>query len=207
MILFQRKGRGFTVMELLVSISIFIVITLLVISNFKLGDRRSRLRLYAQEMTSVLRDAQNLALTAAPLPSGYIPAAYGVHFEPDKNSYLIFADLSTPSNYLYNKGIDADVQLFNLGDDHYISAVNVPQVKNGACQSVNPPNLDIVFTVPEALVYFNGVQPLGAGSETNPDYCGPYNPTWIELASRKINNKIKVLVNWISGQISVSSFY
>ncbi len=202
-----KKNKGFTVMELLISLSIFIVITLLVISNFRIGDKRSRLRLHAQEVASALRDAQNLALTATPLPDGYVPAAYGVHFAPNQNSYLIFAELSTPANYLYNEGVDIDIQVFSLGEDHYISAVNVPQVNNVTCQDVNPPNLDIAFTVPEALVYFNGVQPLGEGSETHPDYCGPYNPTWVELASRKIDNKIKVLTNWISGQVSISSFY
>ncbi len=207
MAIFKYNRKAFTLVELIISLGIFVVITLLLISNFKIGDRRSALRMSAQEIASVLRRAQNLSLTASPLSNGTIPAAYGVRFAPDTSSYFLFADLSSPANNIYDTSSDQVVINYNLSDEIYISAVNVPQIKSGSCQAVNPPNLDIAFTVPEAFVYFNGVQPLGQGNESDSDYCGPYNPTWVELSSRTVNNKIKVYVNWISGQISISDLY
>ena len=203
----RHNNRAFTLVELVISLGIFVVITLLLISNFKIGDRRSALRMSAQEIASALRRAQNLSLTATPLPNGTIPSAYGIRFSPDASSYFLFADFSSPANNVYDTSSDQVVVNYKLNNEVYISAVNVPQIKNGSCQDINPPDLDIAFTVPEAFVYFNGVQPLGQGNESDSNYCGPYNPTWVELSSKTVNNKIKVYVNWISVQVSISDLY
>jgi len=57
----SRKSAGFTLLELLVSISIFVIITTAVVINYRSGEQSAQLRLGAENLASTLRLLQTMA--------------------------------------------------------------------------------------------------------------------------------------------------
>lgn len=94
---------AFTMIEMIVSVSIIAIVTALFVSNYHDSNSRTDLTIAAQSLVADLHAAQNntLGLTKYNdlLPGG----GWGVHFEKDKNSYVIFADLDAPEEVGYMK--------------------------------------------------------------------------------------------------------
>lgn len=190
---------GFTIVELLVSTGIVVVLLSLVIANFRLGNQKDELRIKGLQVMSDLRQTQNDALSAVALADGTIPRGYGVHFDDNTNYYVLFAKTGG-TDWLYSTGNKADVKKVSLGNSVIIPSggMNDPEDPIPTCHHVEPGVMDIIFTVPEAEIFVNGLQP------NNTD-CGAYNPSWVELYHRVSGHSLRVETNWISGQISVSN--
>ncbi len=146
-----RVLRGFTLVELLVSMGIFVIITSLVIVNFRSGQYRDELNGAAGIVQAALREAQTAAssgtVTPSPCPdpanpghllstAGPPPSGYGLHLT-SPNTIIEFADCETaaPKTYTYS---EADQNFI------FVRAVQVsPNVKFSNLQPGDP--LDIVF--------------------------------------------------------------
>ena len=171
-----KRDSGLTVVELLVVISIFLVIT--GVTVFQYGNFRSSVSLQnlTDDIALAVRKAQSFAIGArssdirnATIPSGSINfnKSFGVHFslsetnsplEGNTKSFLMFSVPSTSVNkkYDYEGGApcgDASndcVELFSISTADYIKYLIVDgEVKNNPNAS-----LDIVFTRPDPRAYF-----------------------------------------------------
>jgi len=120
---------GFTLVEILVSISIMIVITAITLVNYRAGEGRTALNNAAQKMASDIRLAQQFALGEKEF-KGQTPQAWGVCITSSgaysyfSDTYYIFADLSPNNNHscenggsLDNNEIYAKVKLVGASSD------------------------------------------------------------------------------------------
>lgn len=94
-----RPRSGYTLIELLISISIFGIITGIMVWNFDRSNRNEDLRYAAENLAADLRLVQNMAMTGATIqdPDDLSTATpiggYGLHIDTDDpTSYQLFAD-------------------------------------------------------------------------------------------------------------------
>lgn len=168
----SSRPRGFTIIELMVSLSIIGLITGAMLANFRGGQQHAETRFAAEILVARLRELQTAALSgrgilvcaggnddrkvcepgkAPPVtcPGGscqkQVPAGYGLRLSlTDPTRYLVFYD--TDGDGAYDAGEE-------LGSQPYVSTGTVRFV--GA--NVGVP-VDVVFKPPFAQVYVNGVQ-------------------------------------------------
>ncbi|OIO47762.1 MAG: hypothetical protein AUJ28_00465 [Parcubacteria group bacterium CG1_02_37_51] len=100
--LFNRKSRGFTIMELIVSIGVFMSLFLMVTVNFRTAESSNDLRLETQKIASDIRKLQTLALTGSTYNYNGTSTemgigGFGVKFSNGSTTYAIYSD--TAMNY------------------------------------------------------------------------------------------------------------
>jgi prepilin-type N-terminal cleavage/methylation domain-containing protein len=95
------KNRGFTLIEMLVVISIMTLLSALLILYSRTGE--SQLILFKEQarVVSVLNRAKALSIQMFNAPNP--PCAFGVNFSPTENSFLIFRDLAFDCRISDNK--------------------------------------------------------------------------------------------------------
>jgi len=92
------KKSGFTLIELIVSVSIITIITGIFLANYSSANRRTDLTMTAQKLVSDIRLAQNYSLGLARYGSASstnVPlGGWGIHFDIQNNNkqYTVFAD-------------------------------------------------------------------------------------------------------------------
>lgn len=199
----MSRHSGFTLVELLVSMAIFAVITGFVMANFRAGSQGDEIRLASQIVASEVRRAQTQALAGqmtkfcreagvdgrtcesdldcgdgacvSDVPRG----GYGLHLsvmEGENRAVILFAD--TNVNYAYDAG--EQVRRVSISPNVF---VNVTGVEPMTAQQ----SLDIVFTPPKPTVRLNGS--VGALAR-------------ITLTHRSTQAVRSVTVNALSGQVS-----
>jgi len=142
----HKQQSGFTIVELMVSASIIVVISVLAIVNFRGYEQKSSLYNEAERMSGVIRQAHINALTGLLVDGSRPLGGFGVHIEPCSAdcSYFIFAD---DGSYQYEFGTDTIVQTINMLEDSvYISGINPGSSA-----------VDIIFIPPQGLIYINGL--------------------------------------------------
>jgi len=172
----MKMRRGFTIIELLVAMGIFIVITSMVVANFRTGSRSDELKIAAEALVSNLRKAQNMAL-AGQLKDGVSPAGgYGLYFKlADSDRYIIFADLDGGLDYDFNEAL-ADGTVI-LPRDVRIINIEPTVIAN------------VIFKPPKPIIYING----GTSEAT----------LTITLKHNLSGQTRKVMLKRISGQIGI----
>ncbi len=162
----QQKQKGFTLVELLVTISIFVILTGVVMFSQSKFNGSVLLTNLAYDTALTLRQAQNYGINIRENTStgvgSFLP--YGVHFNlASPKSFILFADTSYradgTADGLYSND-DADINTcqadkgcvnrYNIKQGNYISDLCV---EDGA-ESCGKTSLDIVFKrpSPEALI-------------------------------------------------------
>lgn len=200
----SREQCGFTLVEMLVSISIFAVITAFTTANFRLARQGDEIRLASQLVGSAMRRAQTSAAAgetvwlchggandlkmclngdAALCPSGTcaqeVPSGYGIHVatvSPDSRKIVLFADLNNDKAYTLGEAVRSD----NVSPGPFVSVSAVSPVASNA--------LDVVFQPPKPTGYFNGSTAQATATVT--------------LTHSTTGAQKTVTVNRISGQIS-----
>jgi Tfp pilus assembly protein FimT len=138
----QANNFGFTLVELLVSLSIIIMMTTLFLANYHSSNERSKLSSASQQMASDIRLAQSYALGSKKFNGAIPPGGWGVYFNETNTSYIIFADNDGGKDY------DDPGEKF--------SEIDLPA--NVTISSIDVANdVDIVFLPPDPEVFFNGL--------------------------------------------------
>lgn len=137
----MHKQKGLTLVDMLLWLAIFSVLTGMVIANFRGGSQNESVRLASNLGSSLLRRAQTMTLTGAVLPDGDFPdGGYGIHFDTAvANTLTLFADVD--GDFVYDPGEE-------LSDD----AVVLPANTSFSLGET----LDVVFSPPDGDAYFNG---------------------------------------------------
>ena len=96
-ILIQKKSqKGFTLVELLVSIAIFSVITTMAVFNNSQFNSSVLLTNLAYEVAISIRQAQVYGVTVRKNSAGSFDSAYGIHFDMNTpTAYSLFEDKPT----------------------------------------------------------------------------------------------------------------
>ena len=139
------KTKGFTLIEMLVVISIFTIITAVVLANFPAFRDKTALDLIAQEIATTIRQAQVYGIGTREAGASF--SSYGTYFNidlsagGDKKSFILFAD--TVASEGYNSG-DSLVEKFAIiGSAEIFSLTGC---SDNVCTSVETlNNLNILF--------------------------------------------------------------
>ncbi|OJI07842.1 hypothetical protein BK004_00125 [bacterium CG10_46_32] len=130
---------GFTLIDLIISITIFALISTAVLINFNAGSRNDSVRQSANIVVQTLRRAQSMTLSGAELSDGTFPVGgYGVRFDAAfPGSITLFADID--GNFDYTDASEI------------LDTIVLPKenVFSGA-------TLNVLFSSPDADIYFNG---------------------------------------------------
>ncbi|MEK7647208.1 MAG: type II secretion system protein [Patescibacteria group bacterium] len=193
-----RFSAAFTIVEMLVSISIFTVITSLVLTNYPKFSEHFALERTAQEVAQSLREAKtlSLAVTESALGAQIFPG-YGVHFEQNSKNYLIFSDIYPA---VPNKIFDAS-DIFTTKDRTDSSyGIQADAIITGFCAGndcvLNPALqvMDIVFTRPEPVITFWYKDVVGYYELSDQN---------ISIFITNAKGESKKVVMWKTGQVSV----
>jgi len=143
----QRKG--FTLIEVLISISIFIIIFTLTIVNYRQGENANIFRLQSFDVEDSIRSVQNMALTGQKI-NNFIPDAYGVYFSKVDNKIIIYGDMND-NNIFDNKTIDEIYSSEDLQEDIFFK--NHTLFCDGS--SGSSAELNLIFIPPELEMIIN----------------------------------------------------
>lgn len=185
----MKKVFGFTIIELLVSISIFLIITSMVIVNFRSGQYRDELMGSAQFLQSTLREMQTMAFSGSKvICPGYVPSEAG---EMTPAGY----GLNINSSGIITAFADCDPQDIAISPDfkYGLEDVNLKTISlynNVTINSITPSSVtDILFTSSSEIVKTNGSPGLGVIT--------------IELKHNKTNQITTVKIVELTGQVFI----
>jgi prepilin-type N-terminal cleavage/methylation domain-containing protein len=200
----RAAGRGFTLVEMLISLAIFGVITGMVLANFRAGAQGDELRISSQLVASAVRRAQSLAIAGQTVafcrggandlklcPGGVadctggtcvteVPAAFGIHFSTapgEERRMTQFADTDNDKTLGPGEAMRSD----SISSGPFVDVVGLAPEVGGA--------LDIVFVPPKPSTVFN--------ADAAPDGIAA-----ITVRHRTTGAEKRVTVNKVSGQVS-----
>ncbi len=130
-------NRGFTLIELVVVISIIGLMTGLVLANYRSGEKNLALQRSAHKLSQDLRRAQEMATSAREFQEQTPPGGYGIYLnllQPDR--YVLFADLDGGLDY----DTGEDVETLELEEN-----IDIDSLSPGS-------PLTIVFSPPDPSV-------------------------------------------------------
>ena len=184
-----KIARGFTLIEMMVAISIFIIITMVVMFNFSGFNGSLIVTNAAYDVAMAVREAQVYGMSVKGSgSSSSFSRAYGIHFETGANSgkFIIFNDTNGDSLYSAGEGIET----YNFVSNYNISSL---QFSSNGTDYSSAGSLDISFKrpEPEARIFAGNIN------------TSAYSSARICMKSPS-NQKKAVYVN-SSGQISVKA--
>lgn len=193
--------RGFTLVELMVTVGIFVFMTALVLGRYNLFNSNTLLTNLAYDIALTIRQAQTygLSVRSSDSLSAYFNSPYGVDFrkvEPSKFTFFSDGNVQHSSDNTYDgTGSTGDVVInaYNLKQGSKVTGLCAGTINN--CVTVNV--LDVTFRRPDptALIYA-GEQGVWGSS--------PYSYAEITVSSGDGSSSRVIKVNQ-SGQISVSN--
>jgi len=140
-----KPSLGFSIIELMVVISIIGIMSGLMFANYRQGERDTALEYAAQQMAQDIRQAQNLSLAGPKDTYGY-----GIHIEKSESEYFIYGD----------EGIKNKTHQYNNIDDEKVSPYSILLSPNIIINDIttNPTSTiaDIFFAPPDPVTYING---------------------------------------------------
>lgn len=149
--------KGFTLVEMMVVLAIFFIITGIVIVNVPSLRNRVSVDLVAQNIAVSVRQAQAFG-TAIRQVNGETPRSWGIHFNIDeKNNFLLFAVMpGYERRYIPGSGTFCDIGSYCV-EDYLIrgAIINDICVVRGNFPNCDSYSLvDIVYTRPSSEPYF-----------------------------------------------------
>jgi prepilin-type N-terminal cleavage/methylation domain-containing protein len=150
-----RTTRGFTLIELVVTLAIITLISGLVLSNHAKFGSVVTLENLAYDSAFAVRKAQVYGISVYGSGTGSFAPGYGVYLNrstPDR--FWIFAD--TNGNGVYESGTEPQLETESYRSGYTITALCVTPTSGS--EDCSPTRLDIVFRRPEpgAFIYANG---------------------------------------------------
>lgn len=150
---FLKSSAGFTLVELLVSITIVSIISAAVIYDYGSFSRNIELKDLTYEVALTLRQAQTFGANVKTFSGGF-DVGYGVHFEDSYagTKYILFADKDRNFEYDATDGIEDEFNLYAGYEIYDACATTVGGDER--CLSTSLNRLDIVFDRPELEANF-----------------------------------------------------
>ncbi len=184
-----QPSRGFTLVELLVTLSLFVALTTIVLFSSSQFNGSILLTNLAYDVALTIRQAQSFGVNVREeVSSDSFDKAYGVHFDTSKPAeFILFADLNKNGQY--------DTFSFDNCNDGTNECVDKYIIKRGnkisgiSCDGSAYSPLDITFIRPNP----DAIIKCGSGNK---------NEAKIKVSSADDVNYRYIVVN-LAGQISV----
>ncbi|MFA6194808.1 MAG: type II secretion system protein [Patescibacteria group bacterium] len=93
--------KAFTLIEMVVSISMITIVTALFIVNYRSANKRTDLIMTAQNLVADIHLAQNNTLGLVKYNDTVPAGGWGISFDVDNDHYILFADLDSPEDAGY----------------------------------------------------------------------------------------------------------
>ena len=193
----MKTDRGFTLVEMIVVISIFTIMTGVVLANLPQFRERTALQLVAQKMAITIREAQVYGVGVKSFGTEF--PSHGIYFYPttgassNLKSYILFADDPSSNNNKYDPPNEKVTQYDLTG------TVEIQTIETCSSSSSCPPKADgmnIVFDRPKTEANFTDPSsgaPISSASYAN----------IIIVSNRSLETR--TIQVWNTGQISVKS--
>ncbi|MBA3733539.1 prepilin-type N-terminal cleavage/methylation domain-containing protein [Patescibacteria group bacterium] len=195
--LYQKITKGFSLVELLVSVSIVSMIMGVVLFSYSTFNDGLALQAGGQEMAIAIRQAQTYGLTVKEVITGggQFGYAYGIYFDTtDPQNYYVFADGNNNKTYDVGSGCGSGstecVEKFTLRNN--VSITSVCDATSCAPSGATQMAITFLRPNPDALIYFIGA----SGIPTGPSVTGK-----ITLTSAK--GKTQLVTVESTGQVLV----
>ena len=188
-----RSVGGFSIVELIVSVSVIAIISTLLIANFRVGKDRDELRGAANVLAAVLQQAQAYALagrTASDSAHGTLvpPGGYGVYISVPANQIMFFGD---DGDHLFDSTKDYAIEAIPLSSRVSIDGPGTCIDPDSQSGCVAASSLTLVTAIPSGDHYLNSVVNKGA--------------LIVKFRHSNLSNQsVSVSASAISGQISTS---
>jgi len=146
-------SKSFTLVELLVAVGIIILLTALVLPDYRAGERQFALQRSASKLAQDLRRAEEMAMSAKEPPTApdTFKGAYGINFQTNSSNYILFADLD--NDQIYDSGEEIET---------------LPLEKKVKISNLSPASpLTISFTPPDPTININPSDSLASITLTN----------------------------------------
>jgi len=134
-------SKGFTLVELLVVTAIIVLMTALILPNYRTSDKQLVLQRATYKLAQDLRRTQEMAMSAKEF-QGQVPPRYGIEFGKDRNYYILFADMNIPDgNGKYEPpGPDIEVERITLEKGVMVQDLLTPLSKTTVWVAFKPPD-------------------------------------------------------------------
>jgi prepilin-type N-terminal cleavage/methylation domain-containing protein len=179
----QKKNRGFTLVELMVTITVMLIITSISIFNYSEFNSATVTNTLAYDIALAIRQAQSygVAVRAGTSDTDF-DIAYGVHFGANKENFSLFADTDNKLDYDENELL----QTYTLQAGSKITSV---------CVDITKCDRDTIILFkrpdPESIVKYDGAL-VQSGTVT--------------ITIQNITETLtRIITVYPTGQISVSS--
>ncbi|MFA6171140.1 MAG: prepilin-type N-terminal cleavage/methylation domain-containing protein [Patescibacteria group bacterium] len=126
------NNKGFTIVEMLVSVFIIALLTAIFLANYRSGGGNLELKNAAQKMASDIRLAQSYSLNGKRFLNS---SDWGVYFNKPGNAYSLFADTCSPKpctpgwsageNYL-TIPLPANIEISQISSGNTATVVFIP---------------------------------------------------------------------------------
>ena len=147
----MKFSKGFTLVELIVSIFIISLLSTAMLLNYRTGQEGAVLNRAAAFFETDLRRAQNLAVASSEF-EGVIPCGYGLHFLDSRN-YSLYVGRPSPSCTLSNRN-------FESGPDAIYQNIKVIEQSAVFKSSFS----DIFFEPPDPATFINNNRSIGVST-------------------------------------------
>ncbi|MBI4118182.1 MAG: type II secretion system protein [Parcubacteria group bacterium] len=156
----RRYAQGFTLVELIVTISIFVIISAITLFNYPSFSSRIALDNLAHEIALTVREAQVFGTSVREFGagSGTFPG-HGIYFATSDNTHFtLFADVDSDGFYGGCVGdvCAEQVDEYAMQQGHTLSQLCVYASPGGGCISVPALHITYVRPNPEAQIRDNG---------------------------------------------------
>jgi prepilin-type N-terminal cleavage/methylation domain-containing protein len=184
--------RGFTIVELIVVIAIFLAIASVTVLNQRSFDNSILVDNLAYEIALAVREAQVYGVGTRGMNTNF-SNSYGVHFSTEEASrFVLFADADKQGKY---DGVSVnDIEIFTLGTSGTITQVCGISGGGDECGETTGVDVSFIRPNPEPAFFFY---------DTNGNYDEDleYSGAVIELTSP--GGRIKTVRIGVTGQIVV----
>lgn len=198
----QEKKQGFTLVEMMVVVGIFLVVTGVILINVPNFREKTSVDLVAQDIAVTIRSSQVFGVGTRALYGN--PVAYGVSLSvlPDrKNGFVLFADIN--KDFVYNNSDSSVV----CGQSPSIECQSDYSLNGFTISSIN------LYRAGE-IIYPNEINISFERPKSNPRFCINEEEDCPDVTIEKAEivvqslkeQKRKVVVVYANGQIAVEDF-
>lgn len=159
----KNYSKAFTLVELLVTLTIFSIMTGVVLVNQEKFNNTIFLSNLAHDIALTLRQAQSYGVNVRESSSGFFDSSYGVSFDKGQSNnknFILFYDLDSNHKYPENEfgscteGSEC-VERYAIKSGNYISSICAGTGEGEDCISTDYLNISFKRPNPDAIIYSN----------------------------------------------------